>query len=72
MKAKEYKIGEITKDVWCGDFVVECEFIKKLPKGQLLFYNPKSKVFHAAFWEVLDGEFILNGWNVAGKIKELL
>lgn len=65
MRGKTYKPGEITTDVWCGDLVVELEFIKYLSRGHLLFFNPESKRFHRAYYEVIGRDFVLNGWESA-------
>lgn len=65
MKVRHFKPGDVTKDVWCGDLVTECEFIRYLAQGSMLFYDRTFKCFRRAFWDTSlpDGEPILNGWD---------
>jgi protein associated with RNAse G/E len=77
---KSFKLGDVTRAVWAGDLASNCEFVCKLSDGNLLFYDIDSKIFRKCFWELLEeweydeGEerFILNGWNCAQTIHELL
>lgn len=62
-KQKEFKFGDITDQVWCGDIVTKCEFIQILPNKRLLFWDYTFKCFRYCYWEVLHNEFILNGWD---------
>lgn len=72
MKLKEYKLGDITREVWSGDIVSDCEFLMKLKNGRLLFYDHLAKVFRSAYYEVFENELILNGWDCCENIKPLL
>ena len=72
MKAKIYKFGERTKDIWSGDIVTICEFIMTLPNQRLLFYDIDCKIFRSCFWQVIQGGFVLNGWDCTGTIKDLI
>ena len=66
-----FKPGDVTEDVWSGDIVNECEFIRYLDHGMMLFYSRTTKCFVRAFWETWDDEdgekpeVILNGWECA-------
>jgi hypothetical protein len=77
MKTKKkfkFKIGESTKDIWCGDLVTECEFLADLGQGQMLFYDIKGKSFRRVYIAVNedDGEPYMDGWNCAKKPSELI
>ena len=63
-----FKPGDITKDIWSGDIVTECEFIQYLDHGTMLFHNKTARCFVRAFWEVMDDGMgkpitVLNGWD---------
>ncbi len=61
---KNFKIGEITDKVWCGDFVTECLFLQKFRDGSMHFYDLTCKCYRRATWDINhDNEIILNGWN---------
>ncbi len=69
----KFKLGEKTRDVWCGDIVEECEFVCDYSQGRMIFYDIKSKCFRLAFYEECGyGKLILNGWKCASSISELL
>lgn len=61
--ATSFRPGQKTDKVWCGDIVRRCEFIRPLARGGLLFWDETAKCFYRAYWEQLDGQFILNGWE---------
>lgn len=62
----KFKRGDVTKEVWAGDLVCECEYIDNLGEGRMRFYDRTSKCFRCVFWEYddKDKKFILNGWKV--------
>ena len=72
-KKFKFKVGEVTEDVWSGDFVAKCEFLANLGQGQMLFYDTTFKCFRKVFIEVDDdGKPYMNGWNCASKPSKLL
>jgi hypothetical protein len=72
-KKFKFKVGESTKDIWCGDIVTECEFLMDLGHGQMLFYDVKDKSFRKVFIEVNDkGIPYMNGWDCASRPSKLI
>lgn len=78
MKARlpHFKPGDITEDVWSGDIVTKCEFIRYLDHGMMLFYNGTTKCFVRAFWEAVDDDeeviTLLNGWDCSSTVSEYI
>lgn len=76
MKKKKFhfEVGEITEDVWAGDFVSKCEFLADLGQGQMLFYDTTFKCFRKVFIAVddEDNEPYMNGWACAGRPSKLV
>jgi hypothetical protein len=70
---RHFKPGDHTANVWSGDIVTDCEFIRPLDDGAMLFYDHTFRCFRRVFWTVLpdvgvyDGSFILNGWKCSDK-----
>lgn len=67
-KLKKFKIGDITEEIWCGDIVTKCEFIKKLGLGLMLFKECDSGTYRLVYRE-RDGS--LNGWNAFSSLKQI-
>lgn len=67
-----FQLGDMTDRVWCGDIVTRCEFLRHLGDGRMLFRDHTFNCYRAAFWERLNGEFVLNGWTCAATVKDLL
>lgn len=65
MTATSFKPGQHIDTVWCGDIVTDCEFIRPLTGGGLLFWDHTLKCFRRAHWEQLGGDMVLNGWTCA-------
>lgn len=66
------KIGDKTKEIWSGDIVTECEFLGHIDGGKMLFYDVDFKCFRAVYFEIYEGNTILNGWTCAKKPSELI
>jgi len=66
------KLGDRTKEIWVGDIVVECEYIADLGQGRMLFYDITTKCFRRVYFELYEGNAILNGWDCAKTVQELL
>lgn len=64
MRPRIFKPGKITKDVWIGDIVSECEYIRPLGRGVHLFYDRTFECFRRAFWDVV--------WNIGSHPKPTL
>ncbi len=62
-RARTFKPGDKTDRVWSGDIVTKCTFLGDLGQGRLHFYDETFKCFRSAYWQPLQGEFVLNGWN---------
>jgi len=72
MKMKHYEPGDIENRVWAGDLVMKCEFIQYLPFGIMVFREmTHDSCLRAVYYEIDDGEVILNGWNAYGSLKSL-
>lgn len=69
-----FKLGDKTRNIWCGDLISECEFITNLGQGRMLFYDIDYKCFRLVFLESYDGgnTVRLNGWKAASSITEIL
>ena len=65
-------IGDKTREVWIGDTITECEFLGQLPDNRMLFFDTKFRCFRAVFFQVEEGNVILNGMEAASKPSELL
>lgn len=70
-------MGDMTRDVWSGDIVTDCEFIARVDTNAMLahtflFFDHTFNCFRRAFWEKVDGQFVLNGWKCGKTVKELL
>jgi len=64
MRMKRYKYGDIEDRVWAGDLAMKCEFIHYLPFGIMVFREiSPSPCVRAVYYEIADGEVLLNGWN---------
>jgi len=64
MKMKRYNPGDIEDRVWAGDLVIKCEFIQYLPFGIMVFREiTRGSCLRAVYYEINDGEIVLNGWN---------
>lgn len=61
---KRYNPGDIEDRVWAGDLVIKCEFIQYLPFGIMVFREiTRGSCLRAVYYEINDGEIVLNGWN---------
>lgn len=61
--ATSFKPGQHTSNVWCGDIVSDCEFIRPLTGGGLLFWDHTFKTFRRVHMEEISGSTVLNGWT---------
>jgi len=71
---KEFKKGQVTKEVWSGELISECEYLDDLGQGRMLFYDRTSKCFRCVYWEYVElaGKFGLNGWTCAKSPSEFV
>jgi hypothetical protein len=65
----QFKSGEKTKKIWCGDLVCNCEFIKDLEEGRMLFYDIDNDCFRLVYpeWDNREKTYLLNGWKCSKK-----
>jgi len=68
MRARTFKPGDMTNEVWSGDVVTDCEYIRSLGRGAHLFYDHTILCFRRVFWDVYATKaghpsFVLNGWE---------
>lgn len=68
MKIKHYKSGDIEDNIWVGDLVTTCEFVKYLPFGIMVFRDLSFGGLRTVYYEK-DG---LNGWCYHFTMKELI
>ena len=68
-----FRLGDKTTEIWCGDIVSHCEFICNLGEGRMLFYDITFKCFRRVFPEFRENnEIILNGWNCSHRPSLLI
>jgi hypothetical protein len=68
----QFKLGEVTDKIYCGDLASQCEYLADLGEGRMLFYDITSKCFRRVFPQWENNKYILNGWACAPKPSQLL
>lgn len=70
--SNNFKLGDKSDQIWCGDLCCECEFVSKLDHGKMLWHDTDFLYFRLVFWDNVDGKLIMNKWESSRKISDLL
>lgn len=72
MKTSHFLFGEQTKDIWAGELITTCEFIRDLKDGKMLFYDVDFMCFREVFVEMSNDGLRLNGWKAVRSPSQLI
>lgn len=65
-----FTLGDMTDKVWSGDIVTKCEYLGE-SDGRLLFRDHTFGCYRRAYWQRLNGSWVLNGWTCAETVGGL-